>query len=406
MGIDQRQLNPELSDWLEARQGALNIRKTTTTPSGQTLDWVPIESQAADGKIASPPPAHSMRARARDEKRPVRPVDFELDDPKVEQGPVGTVPIVRPDLTRLTQKISLQNFLTKKGGLKVYRRLHKAQPTDPDPAGYFHDIDNQDGTFYGWDGFLNVWDPKINNPNGAGNDHSILQVWLQNNKPPLQSLEGGWTVDQSLNGDTQPHIFTYYTTNGYSKDGDNLGGYNRLYKGWVQYSSASTTGSTVFPGIRINGLSVYRGVQTDVSMKFQLYREPTNGQLNWWVNVQGIWMGYYPASLYNGGLGDHATYVGCGGEVYSSLAKPEQTQDQMGSGRQAAGGWTEAAFLRNLRNQADLNGTMVNNDGTASRDVATKGGADPYTIQMDMDSATTWGSYFYVGGPAPAPAMV
>ena len=30
----------------------------------------------------------------------------------------------------------------------------------------------------------------------------------------LQSLEAGWTVDNSLNGDWIPHLFTYYTTNG------------------------------------------------------------------------------------------------------------------------------------------------------------------------------------------------
>jgi Neprosin len=27
------------------------------------------------------------------------------------------------------------------------------------------------------------------------------------------SIEGGWTVDELLNGDTNPHVFTYYTNN-------------------------------------------------------------------------------------------------------------------------------------------------------------------------------------------------
>ena len=43
----------------------------------------------------------------------------------------------------------------------------------------------------------------------------------------------------------------------------------------------------------------------------------------------------------------------------------------MGSGWQAPGGWTHAAYLRNLRNQSDLNGTMVNNNGSASSDTGT-----------------------------------
>jgi Neprosin len=400
MTPDQDQINPEISNWLKARQDSLKIARTTRTPSGQTLDWVPIESQDPTGRIAASPPAAFLPARAEERHRPVNPVGFELDDPRVERGPPGTVPILRPELSRLTRTVGLKDYLTKKGGLLVNKLRPNKKPADLHPAGYFHSGDSQEGLFYGWDGFLNVWDPTINSPEGAGTDHSILQVWLQNyDKPEPQSIEGGWTVDQILNGDTQPHIFTYYTTNGYTGDGNNLGGYNTLYSGWVQYSSA------VFPGIRINGISTLGGTQTDVSMKFQLYREPNNGPLNWWVAVQGIWMGYYPASLFNGGLGNKVDWIGCGGEVFSSLPNPELTQDQMGSGVQAEAGWTYAAFLRNLRNQFDLNGTMVNNDGIATRDAPTVGGADPYTIQMDMESRSTWGSYFYVGGPM-LPAVV
>src|SRR5208282_1184932 len=274
--------------------------------------------------------------------------------------PAGTVPIVRPDLSRLTRTIALKDYANKRGGLLVNKNRPNKSASDPNPFGYFHAIDSESVKLYGCDGFLNVWDPSINNPAGPGDDHSILQTWLQNyDKPQLQSLEGGWTVDQNLNGDTQPHIFTYYTVNGYTQDGNNLGGYNTQVSGWVQYSNS------VFPGIRINGISTYGGTQYEVSMKFQLYREPTNGELNWWIAVQGIWMGYYPASLYNGGLGNVVKWIGFGGEVYSSLANPSSTKDQMGSGRQAQGGWTHAAFLRNLRNQSDLNGTMVNNNGTA-----------------------------------------
>jgi hypothetical protein len=71
MAIDQSQLNPELSTWLKARQSALKIVKTTVTPSGQTLDWIPIESQRPAGKIASAPPNTSMPVRAADAQKPV-----------------------------------------------------------------------------------------------------------------------------------------------------------------------------------------------------------------------------------------------------------------------------------------------------------------------------------------------
>ena len=140
-------------------------------------------------------------------------------------------------------------------------------------------------------------------------------------------------------------------------------------------------------------MSTAGGAQLEVSIKFQLW------QGNWWFAVQGIWMGYYPATLFGGGIGNNAEWVAFGGEVYSSLSNPALTKDQMGSGRRAEDGWTHAAFQRNLRNQIDLNGTMANNNGTASSDTA-NGGLNPYDIQMHMNSGSNWGSYFYVGGPA------
>lgn len=98
MSANQTPLNPELVQWLNERQNSLHIVKTTRTPSGMVLDWVPIESQVAAGKIATPPPA--QQARVDDESiRQARPIRFELDDPAVERGPSGTVPIVRPDLS-------------------------------------------------------------------------------------------------------------------------------------------------------------------------------------------------------------------------------------------------------------------------------------------------------------------
>jgi hypothetical protein len=384
---EQPHLNPELLQWLESRQSRLKVVKTTATPSGQVLDWIPIESQHPEGKIASPPPSISLRARAADEPKQVKLARLELEDATIERGPSGTVPIVRPNLAKLTRTIAVKDYATKRGGLLVNKRRRNRKTTDPSPFGYFHALSSQDTKLYGCDGFLSVWDPAIDDPAGPGDDHSIMQTWLQNyDKPEVQSVEAGWTVDQELNGDTIAHIFTYYTTNGYSQDGNNLGGYNRLYSGWQQYSS------WCFPGIRINGASTIGGQQLGIEIKYQLW------QNNWWFAAQGIWMGYYPASLFNGGIGNYAEWVGFGGEVYSSLANPALTEDQMGSGRQAQDGWTYAAFQINLQNQSDANGTMVNHVGTPETDTA-NGGTNPYDIQMNMDSGTSWGSYFYAGGP-------
>jgi hypothetical protein len=404
MATNQRPSNRELADWLDARQSRLKIAKTTTTPSGRVLDWIPIESQVASGKVASPPPAPVAAPQAEDGERPVRLATVGLEGPAADHGPAGTVPIVRPDIARLDRYSSLNDFLshTKKGGQRVGWRLHGARPVDPDPDGYFHSQISEFGAFYGWEGRFSVWDPAINHP-GPGNDHSILQAWVLNDAvAPRQSLEGGWTVDQSLNGDTQAHIFTYFTTNNYAADGDNIGGYNTEHRGFVQYSSPSTTGAVVFPGIRINGASTPGGQQLEVSMKFQLYQEPGTTELNWWVAVQGIWMGYYPATLYGaGGMATGANLLSSGGEVFSGLGNPEATGDQMGSGVQADEGWTHAAFLRLLQNQVGMNGATADSNGVGSNDPALPGGPDPYTNQTFMRSGGSWRSYFFAGGPTP-----
>ena len=209
-------------------------------------------------------------------------VGFELDDPKVKRGPAGTVPILRPDLSRLTRTVALKDFHLKRGGLLVNKHRPNKQPSDPNPAGYFHDTDSQSGTFYGWEGNLNVWDPSINIPSAPGDDHSILQVWLQNyDKPQLHSVEGGWTVDQGLNGDSHPHLFTYYTNNGYTANGDNQGGYNAQSK--VGCSTAPRiTRHSASSGQHL-GRRAIRNIDEVAALQ-----EPVTGELNFWLAVNGL----------------------------------------------------------------------------------------------------------------------
>jgi hypothetical protein len=45
----------EMVEYLENRLNRLPILKNTSTPRGQLLDWIPIESQYPKGLIASPP---------------------------------------------------------------------------------------------------------------------------------------------------------------------------------------------------------------------------------------------------------------------------------------------------------------------------------------------------------------
>ncbi|CAH2945226.1 MAG: hypothetical protein CPDRYMAC_6800 [uncultured Paraburkholderia sp.] len=292
--------------------------------------------------------------------------------------------------------MTLERYLSKKGGLLVNMNRANRKPTDPNPAGYFHATSSSTMNNYGCDAWLNVWDPVVDTPSSPGDDHSISQTWLQNYQTPhVQSIEAGLTVDHSLNGDAANHLFTYYTASGYASDGNNIGGYNRLDGGWVQYNA------TIFHGIRINGSST-QGAQSqlEIGIKFQLYQD------NWWFgfnnNESGpwTWLGYYPASLFSNGLGNLAQWVSFGGEVYTAMANPCATTDQMGSDRQAAEGFRRAAFQRLLHVQTDTAGTLGNFNGVAEVDAAVSTcTSDPYTITTFMNSGSSWDSYQFYGGP-------
>ena len=347
--------NPEIVRFFEEQRKLLPVVKTTRTPSGQILDWIPIESQHPEGGlIATPPPERYVSPAGPTH----RPATFEMDDFSIERGPAGTVPVLRRDFSRLHVTDKLRDYPRKRkvDGRRLVHHAGKAPIADPDPFGYYHATSAQSATGYGCQAVLNMWDPYCE----LSGDHSLSQLGIQNyDNPKLQSLEAGWGVCQDQYGDWQPHLFTYYTTNGYDTDGDGLGGYNRDYTGWVQYDA------NVFPGIRINGSSNYGGGQTVITIKFQLW------QGNWWFQTQGIWMGYYPASLFTGKnagttLGDHGEWLGFWGEVYSARSDPTRTTTDMGSGNFAEDEWTWSAFQSNTQIQTDLQGTMADSNGLVS----------------------------------------
>ena len=221
-----------------------------------------------------------------------------------------------------------------------------------------------------------------------------MQCGLQNadGNGVLQSLEAGWTVDRGLNGDWSPHIFTYFTTNGYSQDGFFIGGYNQQF-GWIQYDS------NIYPGIGISDVSVIGGPQVVGRMSYQLWEG------NWWFQVAGTWLGYYPAFLFGGsGLSRSASSAGFWGEVYTTLGNPLATPNRMGSGMRAETGWLHACFQNNILLQTSPDGAFieVDFDGAASTDINGAFNEEYanryYDIRQNMKSLTGWGSYFFAGG--------
>src|SRR5215469_5755586 len=111
--VDEMRLAAEVRTYFERRRSRLKIVKTTRTPSGQILDWVPIETQVPDGKIASPPPSPPMAILQGERHYAV--VTFELEDDRVERGPRGTVPVLAKDFSKLHISRSLRDYLSRHG---------------------------------------------------------------------------------------------------------------------------------------------------------------------------------------------------------------------------------------------------------------------------------------------------
>jgi hypothetical protein len=307
----------------------------------------------------------------------------------VERGPQGTIPVLRKDFNKIHSTRSLRDYLAKHG--RATSRLRRL-PTGldvPDPeedGNHRYASTGQSVTCFGGQGTLSAFDPYTE----SSDDFSLMQIGLSNSDTgQRQTVEAGWQEFQDEYGDWVPHLFTYYTTNGYSKDGDNEGGYNQDVDGWVQYDSA------VYPGATSSPNSTPGGDQYILQIKYQLY------QGNWWLWCNGRWLGYYPAALFMGNrsvfstLGDHADWIGFWGEVFDSDDVAGRTTTDMGSGYWAEDGWRWSAYQSNLQYQSDRVGAMTDYDGGTGY----ASDSDMYDVVTQMKSGSSWGSYFWMGGP-------
>jgi len=225
-------------------------------------------------------------------------------------------------------------------------------------------------------------------------DFSLLQTAVIHYDVPVagsssttsQTVECGWI--NYPNQVSAPHLFTFYTTNGYSSDGDNIGGWNRDQAGWVQVDS------TIFPGTEFTPLSTEGGTQYELEIEYLLYEG------NWWLWVLDRWIGYYPATLFTKGgvdssktLQTQSSQINFYGEIFQT--ESDLTTTDMGSGEFPEGGFGHSAYVHNIA-YTDTSGTSHNYDGSSQIIVSD---SSRYRMNTNFNSGGTWGSYFYLGGP-------
>ena len=228
---------------------------------------------------------------------------------------------------------------------------------------------------------LSLWDPWCQ----LSGDHSLTQCGLQNyDNTQLQSLEAGCMCSQDQYRDDLLHLFIYYTTNGYTKDADNLGGYNRDFKGFVQLDR------NIYPGIAMQAVD-WPGFPA-YELEITYNRSIVDG--NWYFTVAGTVVGYYPSSLFGSTpgktLADHADWCAFWGEVYSALKDQTQTTTSMGSGYHAQYGWPWTAYQRNMQVQTSKVGVMSDSKISIT--------SEDSTMYDGQAGGPAFPKYFFFGG--------
>jgi hypothetical protein len=119
---------------------------------------------------------------------------------------------------------------------------------------------------------------------------------------------------------------------------------------------------------------------------------------NWWVAHNGQWLGHYPASLFDE-IDTGGCYVTWYGEVFDD-SETDWTPTNMGNGRFAADGWTNASYHRNMYYwdssgvgqwfDSGIAEAVAPVDSSCYTTAALNAGTNPF------NNSSNW---FYLGGP-------
>ncbi|KAI7724584.1 hypothetical protein M8C21_015445 [Ambrosia artemisiifolia] len=275
--------------------------------------------------------------------------------------PKGTIPIRRTkkeDLLRASFSVSC----AKKKPLSIARHYIIDNELD-DVQGqleYASAYILGNGNLYGTKATLNTWNPKVD----RDDEHSMAQVWIvgcfsnANAVEDVNTMEAGWHVYPGLYGDANTRLFIYWTRDG-SKT---TGCFNLQCSGFIQTNNKIALGGSV-----------------------------VKGGDNWWMQVDGETVGYWPKSLFSH-LCESASLIEWGGEV-ANFSPDHHTTTQMGSGQLPKQGFRKASYIRNIQTVDESNYLRSpDNLNTATDDSCS------YDISKHFKNDDYWGTHIFYGG--------
>jgi hypothetical protein len=366
---DESRRHQEVEQYLARRYRGKRIVETTQTYAGDIIDW--LDPDTVPGSRAEPPPRPSPESL-----RPAPGKELQLTEldlfPEL-RGPEGTIPIVRPTFERYvrgeTRATSIDDFIKHDqaagqpgGQFRLYSGI-AASAVNQDAAGWFNQFsgDVEPGTF------------------------TLIELTTAcRGSSPSTTMELIGIVasrDRANFGNSDLRLQVEFLSAGPSAIGNNVGGWDGNVTGFVP-----AAGRPYGPGVLLTGSTV-NGTQYE--SRFEIKRSGSN----WWVNHNGNWLGYYPASLF-----DLITTNGCESDWYGEVFDPTPTDwtwTDMGSGLLSSAGAGKAAYVRDPF-YADATGVSQWPSGSISM-VPVDSAC--YTRSTLFSSAAPWERYFYLGGP-------
>lgn len=375
---EQQRRHDEVDRYLADEYERLGYRivETTQTYSGDIVDWV--DPATVPGSDEPPPPPIEWG----EGEGPIG--GMELTKYPELRGPAGTIPFSRPSYSAYV------NADTSSGKFASIEKFIAGQVSGQ-PAGQFRlyggwrMVDTIQATVAN----LSIWEEDdIEN-----NTFSLLELNVVCDGPDDgdQDLVGATTSRDRANFGDPADAPNRVQVEIYHKTDDDVGEFSR----WAQapYVYFVPHGSAPYgPGAAYASVSSVGGSQ--YSYRYELKLD--NG--NWWINHDGNWLGYYPASLLPFFQDDQGCRTSWYGEVYDP-SPTNWTNTNMGSGEFASEGWQQAAYIREPFYK-DGSGVSRWAEGSGGAGIAV-GPVDTncYTTSAMLSGGTGWTRHFYLGGP-------
>ncbi|KAK9985102.1 hypothetical protein SO802_034627 [Lithocarpus litseifolius] len=193
---------------------------------------------------------------------------------------------------------------------KLATEIHnsKYKPLTIDRPGTHYAIvrtKNTNIVYHGGSTSISIYNPKV-----EGTQYSSARIKVLNGP---DSIEVGWTVNPTLYNDTSTRLYTFTKTS-------NSSCFNTFCKSIIPTSTDIPLGIPIVP---------ISTLDQQFDMKFMLFWDSSNG--NWFLKFgqDETDIGFWPKNVFTA-LGDGASYVEWGGEVFSP---PDMPSPPMGSGR-------------------------------------------------------------------------